>query len=162
MVDCSVHLEHELVEGVSYRSFRVVKLRGSAFDENSAPMVIGGNGIEVASSRWGQHSPSPSTTERISTGVERLDTMLEGGYYRGTSILLTGSPGTAKSTLAGAFCLAACERGEQSILVSFDSRADDIVRNLASVNLPLARHVESGCCGSLRSCPCKAARSGTF
>jgi len=83
-------------------------------------------------------------SERISSGVERLDTMLGGGYYRGASVLITGFSGTAKTTLSGAFAAAACARGEPTMFVSFDSDCSEVVRNLASVDIRLGRHVRSG------------------
>jgi circadian clock protein KaiC len=85
------------------------------------------------------------TNERVSTGVKRLDTMLDGGYYRGASVLITGFPGTAKTTLSGAFAEACCQRGERTMFVSFDSDASEVVRNLTSVGIRLARFVEGGC-----------------
>ena len=71
--------------------------------------------------------------------------MLGGGYYRSSSILITGFPGTAKTTLSGAFAEAACKRGERTLFVSFDSDANEITRNLASVGILLERYVKSGC-----------------
>jgi circadian clock protein KaiC len=76
--------------------------------------------------------------------VKRLDTMLGGGYYRGASVLITGFPGTAKTTLSGAFTEAACARGERTMFVSFDSDGAEIIRNLASVNIQLDRFARSG------------------
>ena len=83
-------------------------------------------------------------TDRVSTGVARLDTMLSGGYYRGSSVLISGFPGTAKSTLSGAFAEAACGRGEQTLFVRFESDANEEIRNLASVNIQLKSFVENG------------------
>jgi circadian clock protein KaiC len=82
--------------------------------------------------------------DRVSSGVPRLDVMLGGGYYRGSSILVTGFPGTAKSTLSGAFAEAACRRGERTLFVSFDSDANEVIRNLASVRIRLQRFVKKG------------------
>src|SRR4029078_6592093 len=82
--------------------------------------------------------------ERVSSGVERLDTMLGGGYYRGAAVLITGFPGTAKTTLGGAFAEAACRRGERTMFVGFDSDGTGVVRNLASVGIRLKRYVDSG------------------
>jgi circadian clock protein KaiC len=144
MVDCSVSLGHDIVEGVSLRSLRIAKYRGSAFEENPTPMVIGPAGITVASVMSDDHTRAAVTSERVSTGVDRLDTMLGGGYYRGAGILLTGSPGTAKTTLAGSFVDAACRRGEKTLLVSFDSFEDELIRNLESVGIGLTKHVQSG------------------
>ncbi len=144
MVDCLLHLEHEVVEGVSQRSVRVCKYRGSAFEENAMPMVFGANGLEVAWFPERSDVDDHARGERITTGLVELDAMLHGGYIRGASILVTGAPGTAKTTLCGAFVDAACRRGESAVFVSFDSRADDIVRNLQSVSIDLAPHIESG------------------
>ena len=83
--------------------------------------------------------------ERVSSGVKRLDTMLGGGYYRGASVLITGLPGTAKTTLSGAFAEAACRRGERTMFVSFNSDCTEVVRNLASVDIQLNRYLKNGC-----------------
>jgi circadian clock protein KaiC len=147
MVDCSVTLNHEVIEGISQRNLRVVKYRGSAFSENESPFLIGLRGLEVAGSRELGRSQKPETpviTERISTGIARLDVMLGGGYYRGAGVLITGFPGTAKSTLSGAFTEAACLRGERTLFISFDSDANEVVRNLASVNIRLERFIKKG------------------
>ncbi len=144
MVDCGVTLAHEFVLGISQRSLRVVKYRGSAFQENDSPFVFGEGGLEVAGSRASGESKIVVSNERVSSGVVRLDTMLDGGYYRGSTILISGFPGTAKTTLAGAFLEAACLRGEQSMFVSFDSDANEVNRNLASVNIRLERFVKKG------------------
>jgi circadian clock protein KaiC len=82
--------------------------------------------------------------ERISSGLPRLDSMLHGGYHRGSNVLLSGAPGTAKSTLAGLFAAVACARGERTLYVSFDEGAAQIVRNLRSVGIQLATHQRSG------------------
>jgi circadian clock protein KaiC len=139
MVDCAVALNREMVQGVSQRNLRVLKYRGSGFSEDESPMVIGEHGLEVAGSPGLKGKAVKVTDERLSCGVERLDSMLEGGYYRGASVLITGSPGTAKTTLSGAFAEAACVRGEHTLFVSFDSDSAEIVRNLASVNIRLQR-----------------------
>jgi circadian clock protein KaiC len=144
MVDCTVELNHEVVEGVSERNIRVVKYRGSSFSENESPFLIGPGGLQVAGARQAGTVKITSTRERISSGVKRLDAMLGGGYYRNASILITGVPGTAKSTLAGAFAEAACMRGERALYVSFDSDGSEVIRNLTSVNIRLARFVKSG------------------
>jgi circadian clock protein KaiC len=144
MVDCSVSLSHDIVDGVSLRGLRIAKYRGSAFEENATPLVIGPTGMDVASVSNDEHDRAAITHERVSSGVDRLDTMLGGGYFRGAGILLTGSPGTAKTTLAGTFAEAACRRGEKTLYVSFDSFEDELIRNLTSVGIELASHVKSG------------------
>ncbi|MEO8659163.1 MAG: circadian clock protein KaiC [Bryobacteraceae bacterium] len=145
MVDCAVILNHRVILGVSQRNLRVQKYRGSNFDENESPFVIGSNGFDVAIARMLDRRDSPVTSARVTTGVKRLDTMLGGGYYRGASVLITGFPGTAKTTLSGAFAEAACRRGERTMFVSFDSDGTEVIRNLTSVGIGLARYVKNGC-----------------
>lgn len=144
MVDCAVVLNHSIALGVSQRNLRVQKYRGSSFDENESPFVIGPEGFDVAITRKLGRVEAVVSTERIGTGVARLDTMLGGGYYRGATVLVTGSPGTAKTTLSGAFSEAACGRGERTLFVSFDSDGAEVVRNLGSVGIRLDPHVDSG------------------
>ena len=144
MVDCSVTLNHRVVLGVSQRNLRVQKYRGSNFDENESPFVIGKNGFDVAVTRTLGRLDARVSKERVSSGVARLDTMLGGGYYRGASVLITGFPGTAKTTLSGAFAEAACKRGERTMFVSFDSDGAEVLRNLTSVGIDLHRYVKSG------------------
>ena len=144
MVDCSVSLSHDMVDGISQRSVRVAKLRGSGFEENTAPFVIGSGGLEVAAAPDPDDARARVTSERVSSGVARLDTMLGGGYFRGASVLLTGAPGTAKTTLCGSFAEAACRRGERTLFVSYDSHGGELVRNLESVGIDLAACAASG------------------
>ena len=144
MVDCSVKLNHRVSLGVSQRNLRVQKFRGSSFDENESPFIIGKGGFDVALARSIGRKDTQVSQERVSSGVKRLDTMLGGGYYRGASVLITGLPGTAKTTLAGAFAEAACERGERTMFVSFDSDGSEVMRNLASVGIDLNRYAKSG------------------
>lgn len=144
MVDCAIVLNHAVVLGVSQRNLRVQKYRGSSFDENESPFLIGKGGFEVAVSRTLGRDQAAVTNERVSSGVDRLDTMLGGGYYRGASVLITGFPGTAKTTLSGAFAEAACKRGERTMFVSFDSDSNEVIRNLGSVGIQLERFVEDG------------------
>jgi circadian clock protein KaiC len=144
MVDCAVILDHGVVHGVSQRNLRVQKYRGSSFDENESPFLIGTRGIEVAVMHPLAARDGKTLNERVSSGVSRLDTMLGGGYYRGASVLVTGFPGTAKTTLSGAFAEAACQRGERTLFVSFDSDANEVIRDLASVGIRLERFVKNG------------------
>jgi circadian clock protein KaiC len=141
--DCVVQLSHRTVERVSQRELVVLKYRGSAFAENAAPMVIGPFGIVVAHVSARERA-FPVSERRVTTGIARLDAMLGGGYFRGSTVLITGAPGTAKSTLCGAFLAAACQRGERALYVSFDETAAEHVRNLASVGIDLQTHLTSG------------------
>lgn len=142
MADCVVALHHRIFERVSARGIRVIKYRGSQFSENEFPMTISTTGIDVATTPF--ETAYQVFKDRISTGVERLDTMLSGGYLRGSSILVTGSPGTAKSTLAASLIEATCKRGERALYVSFDEGAEEMIRNMSSVGIDLASHIESG------------------
>jgi circadian clock protein KaiC len=144
MVDCSVILNHSVIMGVSQRNLRVQKYRGSSFDENELPFVIGRSGFDVAIVRLLGRVDADVTNERVTSGVKRLDTMLGGGYYRAACVLITGFPGTAKTTLSGAFAEAACRRGERTMFVSFDSDGTEVVRNLASVGIRLDRYLKNG------------------
>ena len=144
MVDCAVILNHGVVLGVSQRNLRVQKYRGTSFDENESPFLIGASGLEVATAPTLGHKPAKVSNECVSSGVARLDTMLGGGYYRGSSVLVTGFPGTAKTTMSGTFAEAACKRGERTLFVSFVSDSNEVIRDLSSVGIRLDRHVKSG------------------
>ncbi|HVC10261.1 MAG TPA: circadian clock protein KaiC [Burkholderiales bacterium] len=157
MVDCVVLLGRRVVQGVSQRNLRVQKYRGSGFDEDEAPFLIGDSGLEVAVARAPDRAHAKVSIERVSSGVKRLDTMLGGGYYRGASVLISGSPGTAKTTLSATFAEAACRRGERTLFVSFGSERGEVIRNMASVGIRLDRYVKSGC---LRMIPARTITGG--
>jgi circadian clock protein KaiC len=144
MVDCAVILNHHVVHGVSQRSLRVLKYRGSSFQENESPFVISPVGLEVAAARPLSVLDVKVSNERVSSGIERLDIMLGGGYYRAANVLITGFSGTAKTTLSGAFAEAACNRRERTLFVSFGTDGAEVIRNLGSVGIRLHHHVKSG------------------
>jgi circadian clock protein KaiC len=142
--DCVIVLDHLVTEQTSVRRLRVLKYRGSLHGTNQYPFLIGEHGVSVQpiTSLGLQHGVS---TERISTGVPRLDLMLGGqGPYRGSSVLVSGTAGTGKSTLAAQFCDAACARGERAIYFAFEESQDQIIRNMASVGMDLGAWVEHG------------------
>lgn len=143
MADCVIHLGHELSNDISVRNLWILKYRGSSFIEKLLPATIGEHGFDI-SSEMSISLDVPVSRERISSGIDRLDTMLNGGYIRGTSVLITGAPGTAKSTLAAAFTDVTCKSGGRVIYVSFDSSDSELVRNFESVNIHLGRHLRSG------------------
>ena len=143
MVDCVINLTHEMDDRVAHRSLRVVKYRGSGFYSGEVTLLLGDQGAEIIAFPESSHDQVAST-ERISSGVPRLDSMLGGGYYRGSAVLLSGAPGTSKTTLCGIFILAACQRGEPCLYVSFDESVSEIVRNLKSVNIDLEQYIISG------------------
>ena len=143
MADCAVLLTQRVADRVAGRAMRILKYRGSRHVLNEVPFVIGPGGIEVGSSNGVHPEPQPFD-ERVPTGIERLDAMLCGGLYRGTNTLITGSSGTGKTMLAGAFIAAACHRGERALFISFDENSRDIVRDLATVGIELAPHLATG------------------
>ena len=143
MVDCVVILQQQVVDGATFRTLRVIKYRGSGFAGDEFPIQLSSEGLRLTN-RGPAELKYRVSTARVSSGLPRLDHMLHGGYYRGSNILVSGAPGTAKSTLAGLFAAAACARGERTLYVSFDEGADQIIRNLRSVGIHLAPHVKSG------------------
>lgn len=143
MVDAVVGFYHRMVDRVALRGVRVMKYRGSAFSENEFPMMITSTGVQVPVFEPAALDYEVSN-ERVSSGVPRLDTMLDGGYYRGSGVLISGAPGTAKTTLAGAFLVAGAAVGERGLYVSFDEAAAQIIRNLASVGLDLQTPFDDG------------------
>ena len=143
MADCVVNLGHQVVAGSGFRNVRVMKYRGSGFLGDEFPITITEAGIQVTN-RGPIELEYLVTNVRVSSGLPRLDAMLSGGYYRGSNILISGAPGTAKSTLAGLFVAAACERGERALYVNFDEGATQITRNLASVGIHLAPYQQAG------------------
>jgi circadian clock protein KaiC len=143
MVDCVVRFERRMEYGVALHRLQITKYRGSDFTAGEFPVSFGPSGMEVGAPEPAEIKHAAST-ERVSAGFERLDTMLGGGLFRGSSTLITGVPGTSKTTLAGKFAEAACVRGERTLFVSFDEGADPIARNLSSVGIKLKPHVKSG------------------
>jgi circadian clock protein KaiC len=143
MSDAVITLHHDLHNQVSVRNLWVMKYRGSSFAENEVSTTIGPGGFDVFSTA-GSTSTARVSKRRVSSGVPRLDAMLGGGYFRGSTVLLTGSPGTSKSTLGAAFVEAACKRGERACYVSFDESAAELARNFSSVGIDFSTHVASG------------------
>ncbi len=141
--DCVIVLDHRIREQVSTRRLRVLKYRGSAHETNEYPFLISARGFVVL--------PITSVTldygapeERISTGVDRLDHMLAGGLFRGSTVLVSGTAGTGKTTLGAQLIDSACERGERALLVLFEESPDQVIRNMRSVGVDLRRWVEAG------------------
>jgi circadian clock protein KaiC len=143
MSDCAVLLSQRVSDRVTSRTIRVLKYRGSPHALNEVPFVIGPQGVEVGASNGVHPEPQPFD-EKVSTGIEGLDEMLCGGIYRGTNALITGSSGGGKSTLAGAFIEAACRREERALYISFDENSRDIVRDLGTLSIDLAPHIDTG------------------
>jgi circadian clock protein KaiC len=142
MVDCVVRFDRRLEESIPIRRLEITKYRGSNFLAGEFPLSFGPNGLELATPQLAEIRHAAST-DRVSTGFVGLDSMLGGGLLRGSSTLITGAPGTSKTTLAGQFAENACRRGEQTLYVSFDEGGERIVRNLTSVGINLEAHVNS-------------------
>jgi circadian clock protein KaiC len=142
--DCVILLDHRVNEQVATRRLRIVKYRGSSHGTNEYPFLIDEGGVDVLpiTSIGLNHTVS---RERISTGLERLDAMLGGrGYYQGSSVLVSGTAGAGKSSLAATFVDAACKRGERAIYFAFEESPDQIVRNMRSIGIDLDPHVRKG------------------
>ncbi len=142
--DCVIVLDHRVDAEISTRRLRVVKYRGSAHGTNEFPFLIDDGGISVVpiTSAGMDH---PASTERVSTGVQALDQMLGGkGYFRGSSVLISGAAGTGKTSLAGYFAAAACQRGERCLFFSFEESRNQLARNLRSIGLDLERWLAKG------------------
>jgi circadian clock protein KaiC len=142
--DCVILLDHRVTETVLTRRLRVVKYRGSEHGTNEYPFLIESDGISVlpVTSIELKHAAS---NERVSTGIPALDEMFGGkGYYRGSSILVTGTAGTGKTSLTAHFVNAACARGEKCVFFSFEESENQIIRNMRSIGLDLRRWVDKG------------------
>ncbi len=141
--DCVIVLDHRVNEQTSTRRLRVLKYRGSHHGTNEYPFLIGKRGVSVMpiTSLGLQHDVSD---ERLSMGADRLDDMLAGGVFRGSSVLVSGGAGTGKSTVAAQFCDAACRRGDSALYFAFEESRAQIVRNMGSVGIDLAQWVEQG------------------
>ena len=144
MADCVIRLDQRVTDQISTRRLRIVKYRGSAHGTNEYPFLITSDGVSVlpVTSMGLEHQAS---TRRIATGVPRLDTLLGGkGYYRGSSVLVSGGAGTGKTTLAAAFAAATCRRGERCLYIAFEESASQILRNMRSVGIDLEPFVKEG------------------
>lgn len=144
VADCVITLDHRVDGQISTRRLRVVKYRGTAHGTNEYPFLIGDRGFSVLpiTSLTLNHAAS---RERVSTGIQQLDEMLGGqGVYRGASVLVSGSPGTGKSSVAAKFVEAACRRGERALLFSYEESAEQITRNMHSIGVRLGHWVKKG------------------
>jgi circadian clock protein KaiC len=142
--DCVVLLDHRVNDQIATRHLRVVKYRGALHGTNEFPFLIGDTGISVLpiTSLGLNHNVS---NERIATGIPRLDAMLGGrGFFRGSSILLTGTPGTGKTIISSNLAQAACRRGERTLFFSFEESPNQIIRNMYSIGLRLESLVKKG------------------
>lgn len=142
--DCVIRLERKVIDEVSTRRLEIVKFRGSGHGTNAYPFLIDRGGLSVLpiTSLSLSHQVS---RERVSSGSERLDEMLGGkGFFRGSSILISGTAGSGKSSLAVSAVDAACRRGERCLYFAFEESPDQIIRNMRSIGVDLQPWVDSG------------------
>ncbi len=144
MADCVISLDLRIAGQVTTRRLRVVKYRGSGFASNEYPYLVGqeGNVIMPISTVSLEHKPLGA---RLSSGNKQLDGLLDGGYRRGASILVTGASGTGKTTLACTFVRAACARGERVLYVSFEESGPALMSTMLSPGVDLRPAVKAGC-----------------
>lgn len=142
--DCVILLDHRVIEQVSTRRLRIVKYRGSTHGTNEYPFLIDEEGISVlpiTSLRLNNEVSS----DIVSTGVPGLDDMfLGGGFYRGSNILVSGTAGTAKTTVACYFADKQCQKKENTIYFAFEESPQQLVRNMRSIGIDLDKHLKSG------------------
>ncbi len=142
--DCVILLDHRVIEQVSTRRLRVVKYRGSTHGTNEYPFLIDREGISVLpiTSLILEHAASG---ERITTGIKKLDDMMGGkGYYRGSSILVSGTAGTGKTSFTAHFCEAGCRQGERVLYFSFEESPGQVMRNMCSIGINLKLWIDKG------------------
>ncbi len=144
VADCVILLDHRITEQISTRRLRIIKYRGTVHGTDEYPFLIGETGFAVLPiTSLGLNHPAAS--ERISSGVPGLDAMLANrGFFRGSSILVSGTAGTGKSSLAAHFAKAACDRNEHCVYFSFEESAAQIIRNMESIGLNLRPAVDKG------------------
>ena len=138
VADCVIALDHRVTDQISTRRLRVLKYRGTAHGTNEYPFIIGARGLSVLpiTSLQLDHAAS---AERIPTGIARLDEMLGGqGVYRGSSVLVTGAPGTGKSSIGAKFAETACRRGERTLIFAYEESPAQVRRNMRSIGIDLA------------------------
>ena len=144
VADCVIRLDQRMSDQIATRRLRIVKYRGSVHGTNEYPFLITKSGISVlpVTSMGLHHQVS---NKRIATGVPRLDTLLGGrGYYRGSTVLISGGAGTGKTTLAAAFAAATCQGGERCLFIAFEESSSQILRNMRSVGIDLESFVKNG------------------
>ena len=141
--DCVILLDHRIRDEISTRRLRIVKYRGSAHGTNEYPFVIDRDGFSVFPlTAVALEHEAPS--ERVSSGVQRLDEMLGGGYFRAATVLASGAPGSGKTSLAAALVRAACERGERCLYLAMEESPSQVVRNMRSIGIDLEPFMRDG------------------
>jgi circadian clock protein KaiC len=142
--DCVILLDHRVIDQLSTRRMRVVKYRGTQHGTNEYPFLIDSDGMSVLpiTSLGLNHKAS---RERVSSGIPDLDDMLEGkGFFRGSTVLVSGTAGSGKTSIASTFALETCRRGERALVVAFEESQDQVVRNMRSIGLNLEPSLKKG------------------
>ncbi len=142
--DCVIFLDHRVIEQNSTRRLRIVKYRGSTHGTNEYPFLIDEGGISIlpVTSLGLSHQ---AFTQRVSSGIARLDGMLGGkGYYKGSTILISGTAGTGKTSIAAMLARSACSGGERCLYFAFEESAAQLFRNMRSIGIQLEPHAQSG------------------
>jgi circadian clock protein KaiC len=143
VTDCVIVLDHRVTAEISTRRLRVVKYRGSAHGTNEYPFLISARGFTVLPITAVALDYAASE-ERISTGIPRLDHMLGGGMFRGSTLMVSGAAGTGKTSVGASVVDSACARGERALMVLLEESPDQVVRNMRSLGLDLRPWVEAG------------------
>jgi circadian clock protein KaiC len=144
VADCVITLDHRVTNQIATRRLRVVKYRGSVHGTDEYSFLISGDGISVLPITT-MSLTHIASTERIATGIPRLDTMLGAkGFYRGSSILVSGQAGTGKTSIAATFVNAACKRGEKSLLFIFEESESQYIRNMKSIGMDFEPWIKKG------------------
>jgi circadian clock protein KaiC len=142
--DCVILLDHRVTDQVSTRRLRVVKYRGSVHGTNEYPFLIDEDGISVLPIT-SLYLDKRASSERISSGIPSLDKMTGGkGFYKGSSVLVSGTAGTGKTSIAAYFANAACNSGKRCLYFAFEESPKQIIRNMRSISLDLEQHVNNG------------------
>ncbi|WP_374951474.1 circadian clock protein KaiC [Mucilaginibacter sp.] len=142
--DCVILLDHRVINQISTRRLRIIKYRGTVHGTNEYPFLIDEEGISVLPVT-SLKMTSRASTDRLSTGIAALDDMLGGkGLYRGGSVLVSGTAGTGKTSLAASFANETCSRGEKCVYFAMEESPAQIVRNMRSIGMDLQKHVDSG------------------
>ena len=142
--DCIIFVDNRVREQISTRRMRVIKYRGSNHGTNEYPFVIDKNGLSVIPIT-SAGLDSPGSSERLSTGIPSLNALFNGGgYTRGSTVLVSGTAGTGKTSLGVAFAVETCSRGERCVLLSYEESPGQLIQNMTSIGFDLAPLVKSG------------------
>jgi circadian clock protein KaiC len=144
VADCVIFLDFRIDEQISTRRLRIIKYRGSSHGADEYPFLIDESGLSILPIT-SLGLDYPVSNERIATGIPKLDAMFEGkGFYRGSTILVSGTAGTGKTSMSATFADAACKRGERCLYFAFEESPSQIIRNMSSIGIDLARWVKKG------------------